>query len=209
MYQLPYFKENNPEEVIDFIKQHPFAMVMGVDEDNKPVATQVPVLLKERDGFLYLVAHIMKQTDHYKAFLQNQNVLVVFTSPHIYVSASWYENKQQGSTWNYMSVHARGEIKYLDDERLFNLLNELTARFENNPASPSLYEHLPAEYIQRMSKAIVAFEIKITEIDNVFKLSQNRDAKSFDNIIEKLNQGNEDSRFIANEMVKRTEQLFG
>ncbi len=209
MYQLPYFKENNPEEVIDFIKQHPFAMVMGVDEDNKPVATQVPVLLKERDGFLYLVAHIMKQTDHYKAFLQNQNVLVVFTSPHIYVSASWYENKQQGSTWNYMSVHARGEIKYLDDERLFNLLNELTARFENNPASPSLYEHLPAEYIQRMSKAIVAFEIKITEIDNVFKLSQNRDAKSFDNIIEKLNQGNEDSRFIANEMVKRKEQLFG
>ena len=32
-------------------------------------------------------------------------------------------------------------------------------------------------------KAIVAFEVEITSVENVFKLSQNRDEKSFHNIM--------------------------
>ena len=35
--------------------------------------------------------------------------------------------------------------------------------------------------------AIVAFEIEVTEMDNVFKLSQDRDEESYHNIKEKLN----------------------
>ena len=35
-------------------------------------------------------------------------------------------------------------------------------------------------------KAIIAFEIEVTSMDHVFKLSQNRDEKSYDNIIEKV-----------------------
>ena len=35
-------------------------------------------------------------------------------------------------------------------------------------------------------KAIIAFEVEVMEIDNVFKLSQNRDEESFHNIIAQL-----------------------
>jgi len=208
MYNLPYFKEHDATVVIEFMKQHPFAMVIGVDAENKPAATQVPVLLKERNGELFLQAHIMKQTDHHKAFEQNNNVLVVFTGPNTYVSASLYENKQQGSTWNYQSVHAKGELVFLNEAELLQLLEELTSHFENNPSSPSLYKHLPEDYIQRLSKAIVAFEIKVTGIENVFKLSQNRDKKSFENIAAHLNKGNASEQYIAGEMEKRKGQLF-
>ena len=37
---------------------------------------------------------MMKNTDHHKAFAQNENVLVIFTGPHCYVSASWYVKKE-------------------------------------------------------------------------------------------------------------------
>ncbi len=208
MYNLTYFKENNADVVIDFMKQHPFAMVIGVDENQHPVATQVPVLLKERDGVLYLQAHIMRQTDHHKAFEKNSNVLVVFSGAHAYVSASLYANKQQASTWNYMSVHAKGTLHFLDDKALLQMLSELTAHFENNPASPALAEHIPNDYMQRVSKAIIAFEIEVTALENVFKLSQNKDEKTFTNIAEKLSEGDVDEKIIANEMLKRKDKLF-
>ncbi len=56
--------------------------------------------------------------------------------------------------------------------------------------------------------AIVAFEIEVTEMDNVFKLSQDRDAKSYHNIKEKLKQQDEDGKVIAAEMEKRTKEVF-
>ena len=208
MYNLPYYKEKDTAVVIDFMKQHPFAMLMGVDAEHKPVATQIPFLFTERDGQLYLRGHIMKGNDHHKAFLENNQVLAVFTGPHTYVSASWYENKLQGSTWNYITVHAKGEISFLDEAELLLLLEELTSHFENDPYSPSLYKELPEEYVNRLKKAIVAIEIKITSLDHVFKLSQNRDKKSFENIVEKLQNGNSDSKAVAAEMGKRKDQLF-
>ena len=208
MYQLSYFKENNADVVIDFMKQHPFAMLIAVDAENKPVATQVPVLLKERDGLMYLQAHIMRQTDHHRALEQNKNVLVVFSGAHTYVSASVYENKQQASTWNYMSVHAKGELRFLDDAQLLQMLSELTAHFENNSDSPASYKHMPEEYVQRLSKAIIAFEIRVDSLEHVFKLSQNKDEKTYHNIVSSLNAGDAEQKRVAAEMEKRNDQIF-
>jgi transcriptional regulator len=208
MYNLPHFKEHNAEVVMEFMKQHPFAMVIGVNEFNHPVATQIPFLIKEKNDDLFLQAHMMKQTDHHKAFEKNKNVLVVFSGAHAYVSASLYENKQQASTWNYQAVHVKGELNFLDEEELLLMLKELTAHYENNETSPSLYKHLPSDYVNRLSKAIVAFEIKVTSIDHVFKLSQNKDEKSYQNIMDAFNKGNSDEQSIATEMSKRKDQLF-
>ena len=118
MYSLPYFKEQDQERVLEFIKQHPFAFLAGCDADGRPVATQIPLFIDERDGKLFLSGHMMKNTDHQKAFMQNNNVLAVFTGANTYVSASWYEDKQQGSTWNYISVHAKGQLRFLDETAL-------------------------------------------------------------------------------------------
>ena len=208
MYNLSYFKENNADVVIDFMKQHPFAMLIAVDAVNKPVATQVPVLLKERDGVMYLQAHIMRQTDHHKALEQNKNVLVIFSGAHTYVSASVYENKQQASTWNYMSVHAKGELHFLDDAQLLQMLSELTAHFENNDDSPASYKHMPEEYVQRLSKAIIAFEIRVDSLEHVFKLSQNKDEKTFSNIVNSLQTQGAEQQTVAEEMKKRKDQIF-
>jgi len=100
MYSLPYFKENNRQRVLDFVRAHPFSFLCGCTLENKPVASQIPCFIDEREGKLFLSGHIMKNTDHHKAFMENPEVLAVFTGAHAYVSASWYSEPQTASTWN-------------------------------------------------------------------------------------------------------------
>ena len=209
MYNLPYHKEQNAQLIKEFIDQYPFAFLAGCDSENKPVATQVPVFIEEKEGKKILRGHIMKNTDHHKAFLHNENVLVVFTGHHTYVSATWYSNPHLASTWNYMSVHAKGIIRFLDETALEDVLRKTTLHFENyNQQSTTIFDNLPLEFKQKVMKAIVAFEIEVKEMDNVFKLSQDRDSQSYDNIIERLKGQGEDGQVIAAEMEKRTKDIF-
>jgi transcriptional regulator len=209
MYNLPYHKEQDKQVIKEFIDKYPFAFLTGCDSENKPVATQVPVFIEEKEGKKILRGHIMKNTDHHKAFLHNENVLVVFTGHHTYVSATWYSNPHLASTWNYMSVHAKGIIRFLDETALEDVLRKTTLHFENyNQQSATIFDNLPLEFKQKVMKAIVAFEIEVKELDNVFKLSQDRDAQSYENIKERLKGQGEDGQVIAAEMEKRTKDIF-
>jgi transcriptional regulator len=199
MYDIPYFKAAHPEEVLAFMRGHPFALICGSDEEGKPVATQVPFLFEQREDKLFLQGHFMKKQDHTYAFLQNPNVLVVFTGAHTYVSASWYENKQIASTWNYQSVQAGGRISFQDTGFLHQLLTRLTETFEE-PGSVSLVQHMDPAYVQQMMQAIVAFEVEVISVHHVFKLSQNRDRQSQANIFSRLSEQGGDAREIARAM---------
>lgn len=209
MYNLSYFKEEDKKTLLQFLNDHPFAFLTGSNAMGKQVATQVPILVAERDGDLYLQGHIMRNTDHHKAFIENPQALAVFAGPHAYVSASWYTNPKIGSTWNYMSVHASGSITFQSEEELIVLMKKLTLRFEgNNTASPTIYDNLPDDFLKKMLPAIVAFEIKVEALENVFKLSQNRDEQSYRNIIARLEEQGGNSALVADEMKQRMEALF-
>lgn len=208
MYNISYFKAADNKEITDFMRQHPFIMLCGVGSEGKPIVTHVPVLLEERGDKLFLLAHVMRKQDHTKAFETNPNVLAVFSGAHTYVSASWYENKQSASTWNYQAVHARGVLKFLDEKGLHEVLTKLTAIFEQKPDSPSLVHKMDETYVSNMMKAITAFEIEVTDAQHVFKLSQNRDEKSYDNIIEQLNNNDADAKKVADTMQQRKSKVY-
>lgn len=209
MYDLSSYKEADRQVLLEFLARHPFAFLTGSFADGRPVATQVPMLIEEREGKLVLNAHIMRHTDHHRAFLENPQVLAVFTGPSAYVSATWYTDPRGGSTWNYMSVHLRGSIRFLDEDGLRDSLRRLTLHFEGQDhRSPTVYDNLPERYVQRMLPAIAAFEIEVEGMEHVFKLSQDRDRESYLRIIERLEERGGDSARIAEEMKARTEQLF-
>ena len=209
MYNLPYFKEQDPMIVMAFIHQHPFAFIAGCDENNLPVATQIPVFIEEKEGKLFLTGHMMRNTDHHKAFEKNNEVLCVFTGPHTYVSATWYADPHQASTWNYMSVHIKGQLRFLNEQGLIDVLKKTSLHFEaGDTTSPTSFDNLSEEYTSRLMKAIVAFEVEVKSMDTVFKLSQNRDKESYSNIIHKLNEQDADAQAVAEEMRKRESQLF-
>ena len=209
MYNLPHFKEKDRQVILKFLNDYPFAFLTGSFASGKQVATQIPVLAEERSGKLILQGHIMRNTDHHKAFAENPQALLVFTGPNCYVSASWYTNPQSGSTWNYMSVHIRGMLNFLPEEGLINLMKKLTLRFENNDStSPTIYDNLPSEYVSKMLPAIIGFELEADSLENVFKLSQNMDEKSYRNIIVQLEKEGGSSALIAAEMKNRLKEVF-
>jgi len=210
MYNYPHYKEHDREKVIAFMRNHPFVTLIGSDKNGRIEATQIPVLVEEKDGKLFIYGHMARKSDHHQAFEENPNVLALFTGPHTYVSGTWYTgNPQQASTWNYIAIHARGQIKFLDETSLIELLKKLSLHFENNNTeSSTVYGNLPLDYKQKLIKAILAFEIEVAEMDNVHKLSQNRDEKSYDNIVQQLKKQEGDGNEIGNLMEKRKDQVF-
>lgn len=208
MYNLSQYVEKDPAVVHSFMQQHPFATLIGNDADGVPVATQVPLLIRQQGDSISLLGHIMRKTSHHKAFEQNPRVMALFTGPHSYISPSWYTHQRSGGTWNYMTVQAQGIMQFTDDAALKEILRYTQNQFENDPASPSLFENLSDEYVNPLLKAIVGFEIKVTKLDATFKLSQNRDEASYHNIIAQLKKGKAGAQFIAEEMEKRASQLF-
>ncbi len=202
MYKLPYFQEKDIQKVITFMQQQSFAVITG-NGLHCPVATQIPLLVEQKDGTIFLRGHIMKNTDHHKAFMLNNNVLVLFTGPHCYVSASWYADVQTASTWNYMTVHAKGKINFTDNEGTIEAVKLLTNYYEAADSIAS-FNQIPAGYVDKLIHAIVGFTIEVESIDNVFKLSQNKTVDEQKNIINHLQKiDNFQAKEIAVEMKKR------
>lgn len=203
MYKLPQFTETDQQAILEFMTAHSFAIIVATN-DAYPVATHVPLQIQVNEkGKIVLSGHIMRKSDHHQAFAKNDRVLVIFNGPHTYISASWYSNPQSASTWNYMTVHVKGKISLLDENATYEAVKNLTDQYEghNRPAS---FDKLGDAYVHPLIKAIVAFSIEVETIENVFKLSQNRDEVSKKNIIAKLKEkGDENAVKIAEEMEKR------
>jgi transcriptional regulator len=184
MYKLPHFTFGNRTTIIDFAKEIPFALITGIGE-GFPVATQIPLDVVDEDGKLFLNGHLMRKTDHHLAFEKNQNVLVIFNSPHAYIDANWYTEPAQGSTVNYISVHAKGKIKFIDEAGTYAAVKKITEKhIDGNSAAG--FKNISDEHINTMLKAIVGFTIEVEDLQGVFKLSQNKSIEDRKNIIKQL-----------------------
>lgn len=207
MYSKPYFKEPDREKIIGFIQQNPFALVIATGADGKPEATQVPLLIDISDeGKIRLTGHVSKKSGHHLAMKHSGEVLVIFTGPHAYVSASWYTDELSASTWNYMSVHARGKVIFRDEQGTVDAVRELTELYEG-PDHKASFQNLPDEYVQGLAKAIEGFDIEVESLQHVFKLSQNRSQETRKSISQHLHEMTDNgSHEIALEIDKRIQE---
>ena len=197
MYNIPHFKAKDHQEVLDFMYANPFVTICGVDANGFPVAGQIPVLIKQENDKLFISGHFMRKQDHTNAFELNNNALVIFSAPSAFVSASWYSIKEAASTWNYQTVHAVGKMEMKGEDHLYNLLSELTAHFEGDPNAPTQVKNLDPLYMKENMAAIISFDIEVIELKHVFKLSQNRDDVSHENIKKELNNGTPACKYMA------------
>ncbi len=129
MYKFDHYTEKDQQKVIHFMKENAFAIITGIGEQY-PVATQIPLAVKIIDNKMFLEGHLMRKTDHHLAFEKNNNVMVIFTGPHCYVSASWYTERGIGSTWNYMTVQAKGKMSFKDEQGTRDAVKMVSDKYE-------------------------------------------------------------------------------
>ena len=207
MYPLPEFKERDRDAIVAFIEKYPFAMITAIGDDGKLVATHIPLMVHKTEPNLVFRGHIMRRTEHWNAIHAHPEVLVAFTGPDAPVLASWQSPAPFGGTWNYLAVHARGTATFLPEADLLDNLQTLKDYFEESPTHK--FDSLPADYLARLVPAIECLEIQVTEVDSVYKLSQNRTLDEFDNTVENLRKRGGESALVAEEMVVRRASFFG
>jgi transcriptional regulator len=202
MYIAPINKNDNLDEVKDFIKTNGFGLLINTIE-GRPHATHIPLMLgNNASGEDILSGHISKANPQWKVFEAANEVLVVFSGEHSYISSSWYDHSNV-STWNYIAVHIYGTLRVIEGEELLQDLKNLTNKYEANVEKPVTVESMGAKVVAREMRGIVGFQIKINEIQAAYKLSQNRDDHNHANIIKELEKtGDDQSVKIATAMRK-------
>lgn len=200
MYIPKIYTQDNPEEILEFIKEHSFCTLIN-QTNGKLCATHIPLLLEKDEDKTILHGHISKLNTQSVGFEQNDTVLVLFMGAHSYISPSWYDHENV-PTWNYLAVHVYGKITILTETQAIESLQKMMNYYEAKTNSAIRFENLSAKTKQE-AQGVIAFKIDIEEIQAVKKLSQNRDDKNYNHIITKLEQSeNANAQIIAKEMIK-------
>ena len=171
MYSPAHFQVDDPATLVAFMRQHSFATIVTHD-GQAPQATHMPVLLDA--GGRTLISHMARANPQWRHFENGQEVLVIFTGPHAYISPAWYATAPAVPTWNYTAVHAYGIPRIVTShERFAQMLHDLTEHYESGREN-RWHGELPTEFRDKLMHGIVGVEIEITRIEGKFKLSQNR-----------------------------------
>lgn len=186
MYTPPAFRIEDHEELMAFIGRHSFAIIITHDGDS-PHATHMPVLLDMSNGpHGTLLTHMARANPQWKHFANQQEVLVIFTGPHAYISPAWYAESPAVPTWNYTAVHVYGIPRVIENpERFAQLLTDLV-EFNEDGRENRWSGEMPEGYRDRVMQGAIGIEIEITRVEGKFKLSQNRSSADVEGVIAAL-----------------------
>jgi transcriptional regulator len=192
MYRPEPFGEDRLEVMHALIRAHPLGVLVTAG-DGGLTATHVPFLLDaEASERGTLRAHLARPNDQLAALSAGGEALVIFQGPQAYVTPAWYASKAEHGkvvpTWNYVTVHAWGQPRVIEDaQRLRDQLERLTAAQEAARPHPWAVADAPDAYVAAMMRGIVGLEIPIARIEGKWKASQNRDAADRQGVAAGLN----------------------
>lgn len=186
---LPVFSNSDDSSLITFIEDNPFATLVA-DTDNGLVGAHLPLLLNRAEsGVGTLEGHLAKHNQLWEEARLTRPILAVFSGLNCYVSPSWYPSKKLSGevvpTWNYVSVHVRGYMTYVDDgDWLLRHLNDLTSRHERTQRDPWEVGDAPKSYIEDRMTKIFGLRIEVSNIVGTWKLSQNKSGDDVLGVVE-------------------------
>jgi len=202
MYINKNNRQEDPAEIEEFVTQNGFAILVS-QVDGRPWATHIPLMLSHNDEEQPILSgHVSKVNGQWKN-IEGQEVLVIFSGPHTYISSSWYDHENV-PTWNYTAVHAYGRARLVTGDELAQALAKLTDHYEQQSEKPVSVEGMSPGYFDSQVRGLVGFEIAVTQFQAVRKLSQNRDDVNHARIVDELEKrGDAQSVAIAEEMKTR------
>lgn len=199
MYIPKTFKEDNPETLLQIMRDNAFATLVTSDEEGMPIATPLPFLIEKKGNAIKLHAHFAKVNPQWKHLETNKPVLVIFNGPHCYISPSWYE-KAGVPTWDYVTINAYGSAQLFDDpNQTRELIEALTDKYEQHQEKPWKPKK---NYPDKMLNAIIGFEITVQELQGKVKIGQNKSAEDLNSVIKALEQSSSEQELAIANLIK-------
>ena len=209
MYTEPFFREERVDVLHEVMQSIGLVSLISMGREGLD-ASHVPVVVNMEEGDKGTIhGHLFRGNDQWKKADVHIPVLVIFSGPETYVSPSWYESKKKTPnvvpTWNYVAIHAYGKINFYDDrDRLLSMIAKLTDRHEQGRSTPWSVTDAKEEYIEKLLKGVIGFEIPIERLDGKFKLSQNKNEADRLGVVQGLQADGVSSALDVAEMMLET-----
>jgi transcriptional regulator len=199
MYTPKFNQVTDRGILIEAMQANSFAILFGPlssqESTNGPVATHLPLVIRDEGEYGALEGHFARANRHWQA-LAGCETLVVFSGPHSYVSPGLYTDPLSVPTWNYIAVHAYGTLSLVEDEAGKDaLLSGLIQT--HDPAFAEKWRAMPDGFRRSMLAGIVGFRIPISRIEGKFKISQNREPQERRNVQAAHAAGSPDQQALA------------
>ena len=176
-----YIRQDHRLEDLDakfsLIEEHALGAWVVQGEDGL-VANHIPFLLdRTRGPHGTLVGHVARANPVWKSLAAATPSLVIFQGPQSYITPNWYPGKAEHGkvvpTWDYAVVHAHGVARAIEDrDWLMDMLDRLTNAQEASQPAPWRVADAPADYIDKLLRAIVGIEMPIARLEGKLKASQ-------------------------------------
>ena len=183
MYSPSYNRVEDRPELLAFMRAHNFP-VLVTGTGGVLHASHLPATVHEQGPQFLIDMHMAKSNPQWQEFFDDE-VLVIFTGPHAYISPRWYEEQERVPTWNYAAVHAYGVPQLISDKKAkYDSQRRLTESLD--PQWLQKFDALRQEYVDLMLDGVVNFSIPVARIETRWKLSQNRGRREMELIAAEL-----------------------
>lgn len=164
---------NLPEHAHAIMREYPFASLITTDETGFPFVAHLPLKLVTGEGQSVLLGHCARANPLASHLQDRPLALASFMGPQAYMSPRVYAALQRVPTWSYLAVQARVQARLLEGAQAKDaVLKQLIA--DHEPSYAQQWRELPASYTEAMLKGIVAFEMRIIDLQCAVKLNQHR-----------------------------------
>ena len=164
------FLETDSGKLAALVRERSFGELVTVNE-GQPYVSHLPFLFdptESSQGVLY--AHVSRSNPHWKQ--GESDALAIFHGPHHYISPTYYAQEGTVPTWNYVAVHMRGTVEWLDQESARReVLQRLVAFHEGERAAPWVGDFEAPFMIEEM-RGVVPLRIVVRSIEGKWKLNQ-------------------------------------
>ena len=200
MYLPAQFKAKDEAHTLELLRAYPFASLISVDDDGLPFVSHLPLHLTQVGGQHVLLGHCARANPHWRYLQARPQALVTFMGPQAYMSPKVYPDLTRVPTWSYLAVHAKVEASLVEDAQAKDrLLKQLIG--DHEPSYAEQWRGLGEDYQHKMLNGIVAFELRITELQCKLKLNQHR-PESHASMYAAYAKGTPDEQALAEWMVK-------
>ena len=206
MYMPPQFNAKDPTFALELMRANAFASLISTDNDGLPFVSHLPLVAEQEEGGgIVIWGHCAKPNPHWRYLEARPKAVATFLGPHAYLSPTVYPDLARVPTWNYLAVHCTVQATLIEEaEAKDGLLKKLIA--DHEPPYAEQWRGLGEDFAHKMLAGIVAFELKVTEVQCKIKLNQHRpEAQAAMKAI--YAEGNENEQALARWMDRQVENV--